>query len=33
MMKYEAPEILVEVMADTPSASYGGSIPLPDHEF
>ena len=32
-MKYEAPEILVEVMADAPSASSGGSIPLPDDEF
>ena len=32
-MKYEAPEILVEVMADAPSASYGGALQLPDHEF
>ena len=33
MRKYEAPEISVEVMADMPSASFGGSIPLPDDEF
>ena len=32
-MKYVAPEILVEVIADTISASFGGSIPLPDDEF
>lgn len=33
MKKYEAPEITVEAMADMPSASCGGSIPLPDDEF
>lgn len=32
-MKYETPVIVVEVMADSPSASYGGPIPLPDDEF
>ena len=32
-MKYEAPEIIMEMMTDTPSSSYGGSIPLPDDEF
>ena len=32
-MKYEAPVTIVEVMTDMPSASMGGSIPLPDDEF
>ena len=32
-MKYETPEIIVDVMADSVSSSYGGPIPLPDDEF
>ena len=30
---YEAPEVNVEVMADAASASKGGPIEMPDHEF
>ena len=32
-MKYEAPEIIIEMMSETTGASFGGSIPLPDDEF
>ena len=32
-MKYEMPEVSVEVMADNTGASFGGPIPLPDDEF
>ena len=32
-MKYEVPEVNMEVMADITSASQGGAIPLPDDEF